>query len=151
MLFKSLRSFRCTGILFAKKDFYAVLGIPRNSTEEEIKKAYFSLVKKFHPDINKDPKAPQMFSDISEAYDVLKDKEKRQKYDMYGKDGLKETPSRGGGFDPFDAFFGSGFGKQQEEQRGDPLVVPLMVDLSDLYNGKILNITLNKRSICQHC
>ena len=67
------------------------------------------MSKKYHPDINKEEDAAEKFSEISEAYDALKDEEKRRKYDRYGKDGLKETPSRGG-FDPFESFFG-GFGR----------------------------------------
>lgn len=95
----------------AEDDYYKILGVKRNATKKEISKAFKKLSKKYHPDINKEENAAEKYSEIAEAYDVLKDKEKRQKYDRYGKDGLKDTPSRGGGFDPFEAFFGSGFGK----------------------------------------
>jgi len=81
------------------KDYYSILGVPRNASQSEIKKAYFKLAKKYHPDVNKDDKdAEKKFGDASEAYEYLGDEEKRRNYDTFG-----ETASSGfgGGQDPF--------------------------------------------------
>ena len=98
----------------SQKDFYEVLGIERNASSEDIKKAYRKLAIKYHPDKNPgDQKAEEKFKEISAAFEVLKDEEKRQKYDQFGHDAF----SGGGGFsrgvDPFDLFkdvFGGGGG-----------------------------------------
>jgi DnaJ-class molecular chaperone len=83
----------------ADKDFYAVLGVSRNSSEAEIKKAYRQLAKKYHPDVNKgDKAAEERFKQISEAYETLSDKKKRQEYDMYGAGGMGAGAGPGGGF-----------------------------------------------------
>ena len=66
------------------KDYYATLGVKKDASQDEIQKAYKKLARKFHPDVNKDPAAEAKFKDIGEAYEVLKDPEKRQKYDQYG-------------------------------------------------------------------
>ncbi|XP_015758818.1 PREDICTED: dnaJ homolog subfamily B member 6-B-like [Acropora digitifera] len=78
-------------------DYYDVLGVPKNSSDQDIKKAYRKLALKWHPDKNPDNKqqAEENFKEISEAYDVLSDPEKRQVYDRYGKEGL--TGGAGGG------------------------------------------------------
>ena len=69
----------------AKKDYYDVLGVEKNSTKQEMKRAYRKLAKKYHPDMNKDnPSAEQMFKEITEAYNVLSDDEKRKLYDQFG-------------------------------------------------------------------
>ena len=109
------------------KDYYKILGVQRNASSDEIKKAYRKMALKYHPDKNKDKNAEEMFKDIAEAYEVLSDKEKREIYDRYGEQGLKgqfadapntEGFSRPNGFkaytfhgDPFQTFsqvFGSG-------------------------------------------
>lgn len=71
------------------KDYYKTLGIPKGSTDEDIKKAYRKLALKFHPDKNKSPGAEEKFKEVAEAYEVLSDKKKRELYDKYGEDGLK--------------------------------------------------------------
>ncbi|XP_060696643.1 dnaJ homolog subfamily A member 3, mitochondrial-like isoform X1 [Hemiscyllium ocellatum] len=108
----------------AKTDYYEVLGIPRKATQREIKKAYYQLAKKYHPDTNKDdPKAKEKFSHVAEAYEVLSDEVKRKQYDTYGRVGFDAGESKsqqywhsGPSMDPeelfrriFGEFTGSGF------------------------------------------
>lgn len=81
-------------------DYYQVLGLEKNATQEQIKAAYKELAKKYHPDKNKSPGAEEMFKKISEANQVLSDPEKRQIYDSYGKEGLDGMPN--GDFNPFE-------------------------------------------------
>ncbi|XP_043242136.1 dnaJ protein homolog 1-like [Amphibalanus amphitrite] len=79
------------------KDFYKVLGIGRNASEDEIKKAYRKMALKYHPDKNKSPGAEEKFKDIAEAYEVLSDKKKKEIFDQYGEEGLKGNIGGGGG------------------------------------------------------
>lgn len=75
------------------KDYYSILGISKSATEDEIKKAYRKLALKYHPDKNKTPEAEEKFKLIAEAYEVLSDKKKRDIYDQFGEDGLKNGGS----------------------------------------------------------
>lgn len=80
------------------KDYYKILGVDRNATIEEIQKAYRKLARKYHPDANKDPAATEKFKEINEAYEVLRDPEKRKKYDALGsgwQHGQEFTPPPG--------------------------------------------------------
>ena len=89
----------------AKRDYYEVLGVSKSASQEEIKKAYRSLAKKYHPDVNKEPGAEEKFKEINEAYDVLSDEQKRARYDQFGS----EDPTGGfGGAGGFSGFGGAG-------------------------------------------
>ncbi|RTZ60442.1 MAG: molecular chaperone DnaJ, partial [Gammaproteobacteria bacterium] len=82
-----------------KKDYYEILGVPRNASQEEIKKAYRKLARKYHPDICKKPECEEKFKEINEAYQVLSDPEKRKLYDMYGHAVFEgQVPPQGGDF-----------------------------------------------------
>ncbi|XP_007522052.2 dnaJ homolog subfamily A member 3, mitochondrial isoform X2 [Erinaceus europaeus] len=99
-----------TSASLAKEDYYQILGVPRNASQKDIKKAYYQLAKKYHPDTNKDdPKAKEKFSQLAEAYEVLSDEMKRKQYDAYGA----------AGFDP-----GASSSSGQGYWRGGPSVDP---------------------------
>ncbi|KAL0993442.1 hypothetical protein UPYG_G00107940 [Umbra pygmaea] len=90
-------SFHTSSAASNKQDFYTVLGVPRTATQKEIKKAYYQMAKKYHPDTNKeDPKAKEKFAQLAEAYEVLSDEVKRKQYDTYGAAGFEAGQSGGG-------------------------------------------------------
>ena len=106
-----------------KRDYYEVLGVAKTATDAELKSAYRKLAKKYHPDLNKDNKeAEEKFKEVNEAYEVLSDSSKRQKYDQFGHAGVDPNfgAGAGGGFGGFDmgfdvgdifsSFFGGGMG-----------------------------------------
>lgn len=98
------------------KNYYSILGVDRNASEKEIKKAYRKLALQYHPDKNKSPGAEEKFKNVAEAYDVLSDPQKKKVYDQFGEEGLKGTPGGGGfrtgggseeAFKIFESFFGN--------------------------------------------
>jgi molecular chaperone DnaJ len=153
----------------AKRDYYEVLGVSKSSSVDEIKKQYRKLALKFHPDRNKSEEAPEHFKEISEAYAVLSDSEKRQLYDQHGHAGVDGRYSSedifqgargdfsdifgrsGGGFDSiFDSIFGrSGGGFNQ--QRGSDILYETSVTLEDVLHGKKMDINLQKQIQCDVC
>ena len=132
--------------------FYKTLGVEKTATFNEIKKAYHKLALKKHPDRGG---SKDEFAEIQNAYEVLSDKEKRELYDKYGEDGLKEGGGMGGG-DPFDLFsmFGGGGrrGPQQSgPKKGKPVMHPIKCTLEEIYNGKKTKIAVNRERICSKC
>jgi curved DNA-binding protein len=132
----------------AYKDYYSVLGVSKGASEEEIKKAFKKLARKYHPDINKEKGAEDKFKEINEAYTVLSDPEKRSFYDSYGKSGGSswKGPPPGSGFggnsdfsDFFQQLFGNmgrgGFGDLFESRPAQASEVSLSLDLLDAYRG----------------
>lgn len=104
-------------------DYYKTLGVDRKSSQDEIKKAYRKLSKEYHPDRNKDPKAEDKFKEVNEAYEVLKDKDKRARYDALGsnfKSGQDFRPPPGGGFDFSNMGFGPDFARSGQGPQGAP-------------------------------
>jgi len=135
--------------------FYEVLGVQKDASDSEIKKAYRKLAVKHHPDKGGDA---NMFKEISHAYDVISDPEKRQIYDEYGEEGLEG--GGGGGHsaeDVFEQFFGGGFGgfggggRPRGPKKGEDITHPLHVTLENLYNGKTSKLALNKNTVCKDC
>lgn len=140
--------------------FYDVLGVAPTADDNGLKKAYRKLAMKYHPD--KNPEAGDKFKEISYAYEILSNPEKRKLYDQAGEQGIKEGGSGGGGFhsnpmDIFDMFFGGGdpFGRGGGRQRGPRrtknLVHQLSVSLEDMYNGTMRKLALQKNVICAAC
>jgi DnaJ family protein A protein 2 len=128
------------------------LGIEQKATPDEIKKAYRKLAVKFHPDKGGDP---EKFKEINAANEILSNPEKREIYDKYGIDGLRE--GAGGGFDPFEGLFGGLFGRRggQGKKSGPgkvkPLVGQMEVTLEELYVGKMREYTYERQKICEGC
>ena len=160
-----------------KEDYYEVLGVNRQATKDEIKNKYRKLALQFHPDRNKDPAAEERFKQISEAYAVLSDDDKRKKYDMYGHVGTDEA-FRGsesnfeeifkdigfGGFkDIFEQFFGGGFSTPGRadpfgfgfnfggRRKGQDVLYDLEVTVEDIAKGKKEEIQIPFLGPCHHC
>jgi molecular chaperone DnaJ len=147
-----------------KRDYYEVLGVSRSATEDELKKAYRKLAKKYHPDLNPDNhEAEARFKEANEAYAVLSDSEKRRTYDQYGHagaDGQGFGGFNGAGFDIdledlFGSFFGGGFGgrtrRKSGPRRGANLKYRMTLDFMEAAFGVDRDITINKEDICGTC
>lgn len=134
------------------KSYYDVLQVPKSASEDQIKKAYRKLALKYHPDKNPGEEATKKFAEINNAYEVLIDREKRNIYDQYGEEGLKQSNARGGGGggfaqDIFRQFFGGGWGAQEEEDKtpkGHDVIVEIFASLEDLYSGNTMKIWREK-------
>ena len=153
-----------------KRDYYEVLGVGRNATPEEIKKAYKKLAKKYHPDLNPDSKtAEEKFKEVSEAYSVLSDDNQRARYDQFGHEGLNNQGFGGGfggfggfggqGFDMgdiFSSFFGGGFGGGQTRdpsapQCGGDLRLDLTVTFEEAAKGVEKEVSITRMEACSKC
>ncbi len=143
------------------KDYYKVLGVDKNASTEEIKKAYKKLAKQYHPDINKDSSASEKFKEINEAAAVLGDSQKRQQYDQFG---TADFNSQQSGFDfsnfgtdfegIFDNLFsGFGFsnGSRSKARNGRDLLFTTEITLEEVHNGAVKNISLKKHDFCDSC
>jgi len=141
------------------EDFYQILGVPRDASVGQIKRAYRQLAMKYHPDkmSQNDPKYKETmdkFQKITNAYEVLSDEDKRRKYDQYGEEGLKQQNQRGG-FNPFDIFNfnmrGGGGERRGEMPKGPSITIDLEVSLEDLYNGKDIELLQRRQTLCPKC
>lgn len=154
----------------AKRDYYEVLGVNKNASEDEIKKAYRKIAIKYHPDRNPgDKKAEEKFKEAAEAYDVLHDTQKRQQYDQFGFD-APGTGGFGGGFsgnmnmdDIFSMFgdifgghggfsgFGGGRQSRPQQFRGSDLRLKVRLSLEEIANGVTKKFKVKKDITCSHC
>lgn len=128
--------------------FYDSLGVTPTASVDEIKRAYKKLALKYHPDKNKDPGAQEKFKELSVAYEVLSDEEKRRNYDQFGEKGV-DRPEHDAD-DIFSTFFGGG-----RRQRGEPkpkdIVHELPVALEHFYNGRTAKLAINRDRLCSAC
>ncbi|MDP6832031.1 MAG: molecular chaperone DnaJ [Alphaproteobacteria bacterium] len=147
----------------AEQDFYELLGVDRQASQNDLKKAYRKLAMKYHPDRNQgDAEAEAKFKEVSEAYDILSDEEKRDAYDRFGHAAFQGGGGGGfeGGFgssfaDVFDDLFGEfmGGGRQQRggNNRGADLRYNMDITLEEAFNGKTSKITIPTTSVCDGC
>lgn len=160
-----------------KRDYYEILGVGKNASQDEIKKAYRKLAMQYHPDRNPgDKQAEENFKEAAEAYEVLSNEEKRAKYDRFGHSGLKGDPDfRGftnvndifshfsdifggafGGSSIFDEFFGSSSSQQRSRQRsagqpGTDLKITLKLTLEEIATGTTKKVKIKKYNKCASC
>lgn len=131
--------------------YYDILGVPPNCTQDDLKKAYRKLALRYHPD--KNPNEGERFKQISQAYDVLSNEEKRRIYDMAGEKGIKEGGvSSSSPMDIFDMFFNMGRSKRDHgPRRGKDMHFSLPVTIEELYNGSVRKLRVNRNEICEDC
>ena len=151
-----------------KRDYYEVLGISKGASEDEIKKAYKKMARKYHPDLNPDNKeAEEKFKEVNEAYEVLSDPNKKARYDQYGHAGVDPNFGAGGaGFDGnfdfgdlgdiFGSFFGGGFGggrrtNPNAPQRGESIRLSLTISFEEAAFGCEKEVTVERMEQCGTC
>ncbi len=155
-----------------KRDYYEILGMDKKASVDDIKKAYRQLAMQYHPDRNKSPDAEEKFKEISEAYAVLSDQNKRQQYDQFGHAGIdmrysQEDIFRGVDFDDilrdfgmggfgygrggsiFDIFFGGG--RQEGPRRGSDILYELSIDFEEAASGKTVELEIPRTETCDVC
>ncbi len=148
------------------KDLYEVLGVSRDATEDEIKKAFRKQARKLHPDVNKSPNAEEEFKELNEAYDVLSDPQKRSAYDRFGTVPGAAGGGYGGGYVDFEDIFGGGFGgmgdifssffsgmggSSQVRREGRDMGVGLRLTLEEVATGAKKEIVYDRLAPCQDC
>ncbi len=164
----------------SKRDYYEVLGVDKNASDDELKKAYRRLAKKYHPDANPENKteAEAKFKEVNEAYETLSDPQKRQMYNQFGPDGPRGFGGSGGPFggngtytystgfdgfsdfsdlgDIFSTFFGGGFGgargnRQNGPKKGADLQYDLEISFEESFLGTERYININRKETCSTC
>ena len=140
-------------------DYYELLGVPRDASTEQIKKAYRKLARTHHPDVNPDPEAAEQFKKISQAYEVLSHPEKRRQYDMGGGPGMGGFPGGGAAFDfgdIFDMFAGGMRGGRAQgpvprQRRGGDVLRRISIDLRDVVFGTEKKVEFRTAVLCDRC
>ncbi|MCK5661263.1 MAG: molecular chaperone DnaJ, partial [Methanosarcinales archaeon] len=150
------------------RDYYEILGVSKDADEKTIKKAYRELAMKYHPDKNKEPEAEEKFKEMSEAYGVLSDSDKKARYDQYGHAGIDDRYTAddifggidlndifggGGGYGGsiFDHIFGGGGRTRRGPQRGSDLRYDMEIEFMDAAFGKETKVTIPREEICDKC
>ena len=150
-----------------KRDYYEVLGVTKGASEDEIKKAYKKMARKYHPDLNPgDKDAEEHFKEVNEAYEVLSDPDKKARYDQYGHAGVDPNFGAGAGFDGnfdfgdlgdvFGSFFGGGFGggrrtNPNAPQRGESIRMSLAISFEEAAFGCEKAVTVERMEQCETC
>ena len=151
----------------SKRDYYEVLGVTKGASEDEIKKAYKKMARKYHPDLNPgDKEAEEKFKEVNEAYEVLSDPDKKARYDQYGHAGVDPNFGAGAGFDGnfdfgdlgdiFGSFFGGGFGggrrtNPNAPQRGESIRMSLAISFEEAAFGCEKAVTVERMEQCETC
>lgn len=145
----------------AERDYYELLGVARDASDGEIKRAFRRLARELHPDVSSEPDAADRFKQVAEAYEVLSDRERRETYDRFGHAGLRR-----GGFAPtefdlgdisdlFSAFFGEGFFAQTSRTggrtRGADVATTVEITLADAFRGATVQVPLRVAVACERC
>lgn len=144
--------------VLSKRDYYEVLGLTKSATKDEIRKAYRSLSKKYHPDLNKAEDAEEKFKEVTEAYEVLNDDSKKANYDQFGHAGPSQGFGGGGGDgfgfeDIFSTFFGGNARRRDPNapRQGNDLQYTMTIDFMEAVFGKETEIELPKEETCNTC
>lgn len=132
-------------------DHYAVLGVERNASPDEIRSAYRKLARQFHPDVSAQDGAAERFKEITQAYEVLSDPEKRQRYDMFGDGDLGGIAGGFGIDDLFNTFFGGTRRRERGPVRGADLRVEIELDLEDAVRGVERTVHVPRQETCERC
>ncbi len=139
------------------RDLYEILGVPRNATQEEIKRAYRRLARQHHPDVSEDPESEERFKQVTAAYEILSDPAKRRQYDLYGPQGGPDMFPFGDFGDIFEAFLGGGFGRRRpaprrtRTQRGEDLFAAVSLSFQEAAFGTRREMQVEKLETCGRC
>ena len=151
-----------------KKDYYEVLGVDKNASEDDIKSAFRRLAKKYHPDVSKEENAAEKFKEVGEAYAVLSDPEKRKQYDQFGHSAFTNGQGGFSGFEGFDfgsmsdifedLFGGMGFGggrsrarNQNSPRKGQDVLYHMTIDFEEAVYGTKKDIKILSKTTCPYC
>ena len=144
-----------------KRDYYEVLGVPRNATGDDIRRAYRRLARQYHPDVSSDPDAESRFKEVNEAYEVLSNEERRARYDRFGHAGVNGQFGDMGGFGGFSAFgdifndlfngFGMGTQRPPGPERGADLRYDLTIEFEEAVFGAEKEIEVTRLETCPTC
>lgn len=154
----------------AKQDYYEILGVPRDASQEDIKKAYRRLAREYHPDVNKEPGAEERFKEINEAYRVLSDPDTRRQYDQFGHAAFENGGFGGQGFGGFGDFGDFGFGfedlgdiftdmffgrssarRDRRPRKGADIRLDLTIEFEEAAFGVEKTVEIHRTEICPHC
>ncbi|NPV66387.1 MAG: molecular chaperone DnaJ [Anaerolineae bacterium] len=143
------------------RDYYDILGVPRNASTQQIKKAFRQLAQRYHPDVSKEPDAEERFKEINTAYQVLSDPDRRSRYDRFGHAGVDGETGFGGfsdfsGFDIFEDLFAGFTGTRRASQRRTPrqgrdLSYELAIDFVEAVTGSEKEIEITRQEVCDLC
>jgi molecular chaperone DnaJ len=135
-------------------DHYEVLGVDRQASADDIKKAYRRLARELHPDVNPSAEAAERFKQVTHAYDVLSDPQQRQQYDLGGSGGFGGASGFGGFGDIFETFFGGGQqqrGPRSRRERGQDALLRVEVDLDEIVFGTTRTLEVDTAILCSTC